>query len=268
MTNLPTLFEDSNLSGLPVSDPGSGRPWLKSLGDGFVIVIDAAVDLATTDYLDGELIALGATKANVSHSHSIGDVTGLQTALDAKQTALGYTPVSKAGDTMTGTLAVSFPGAAGSSPLISAREYNNPANLYFQIAYGQVYGNSFICPASTGTNTAVTYSGFYCNESGVIQWQTGSTWYPALTYEIRIRRVSSGLLEINAANGLQIKDAAGSGDAPLKAGITTVGSYTFATVPSASANTGGTIRITDRSHRLATSDGTNWNWAGTTTAIS
>jgi hypothetical protein len=44
--------------------------------------------------------------------------------------------------------------------------------------------------------------------------------------------------------------------------------YTFSTVPSASANTGATIRITDRSHRLATSDGTNWNWAGTTTPIS
>ena len=51
-------------------------------------------------------------------------------------------------------------------------------------------------------------------------------------------------------------------------GTVTVGPYTFATVPSASTNTGGTIRITDRSQRLATSDGTNWNWAGTTTAIS
>lgn len=44
--------------------------------------------------------------------------------------------------------------------------------------------------------------------------------------------------------------------------------YTFSTRPSASANAGGTIRITDRSNRLATSDGTNWNWAGTTTAVS
>lgn len=49
---------------------------------------------------------------------------------------------------------------------------------------------------------------------------------------------------------------------------TLLGPYTFATIPSAAANTGGTIRITDRSQRLATSDGTNWNWAGTTTAIS
>ncbi len=51
-------------------------------------------------------------------------------------------------------------------------------------------------------------------------------------------------------------------------GTATFVGYTFATVPSASANAGATIRITDRSHRLATSDGTNWNWAGTTTPIS
>jgi hypothetical protein len=54
----------------------------------------------------------------------------------------------------------------------------------------------------------------------------------------------------------------------VSTGMLSVGVYTYATVPSASANTGATIRISDRSHRLATSDGTNWNWAGTTTAIS
>jgi hypothetical protein len=54
----------------------------------------------------------------------------------------------------------------------------------------------------------------------------------------------------------------------VSTGMLTVGVYTFTTVPSASANTGATIRISDRSHRLATSNGTVWNWAGTTTAIS
>jgi hypothetical protein len=54
----------------------------------------------------------------------------------------------------------------------------------------------------------------------------------------------------------------------VSTGMLTIGVYTFATVPSASANTGATIRISDRSHRLATSNGTVWNWAGTTTAIS
>ena len=40
------------------------------------------------------------------HGHAIVDVTGLQTALDGKQASLGYTPVNKAGDTMTGALKV------------------------------------------------------------------------------------------------------------------------------------------------------------------
>jgi hypothetical protein len=51
-------------------------------------------------------------------------------------------------------------------------------------------------------------------------------------------------------------------------GVLRVGVFTFATVPDPVANVGATIRISDRSHRLATTDGTNWNWAGTTTPIS
>jgi hypothetical protein len=78
-------------------------------------------------------------------------------------------------------------------------------------------------------------------------------------------------LEVNATAGLRasISKAGGiTGTSLTVSGATTLGPFTFATVPSASSNAGGTIRITDRSHRLATSDGTNWNWAGTTTAIS
>lgn len=44
--------------------------------------------------------------------------------------------------------------------------------------------------------------------------------------------------------------------------------YEFASVPSAATNSGRTIRITDRNNRLATSDGTNWRWAGDGTVIS
>lgn len=45
------------------------------------------------------------TVADDSHNHSISTVSGLQSALDSKQTALGYTPVNKAGDVLTGALA-------------------------------------------------------------------------------------------------------------------------------------------------------------------
>ncbi|NTF99066.1 hypothetical protein G6L30_02940 [Agrobacterium rhizogenes] len=43
-------------------------------------------------------------KADTGHKHGVADVTGLQTILDAKQGSLGFTPVNKAGDIMTGDL--------------------------------------------------------------------------------------------------------------------------------------------------------------------
>ncbi|URG13020.1 hypothetical protein B2_27 [Stenotrophomonas phage B2] len=42
-----------------------------------------------------------------THTHTIAQVTGLQTALNGKQASLGYTPVNKAGDNMSGNLVLS-----------------------------------------------------------------------------------------------------------------------------------------------------------------
>lgn len=44
--------------------------------------------------------------------------------------------------------------------------------------------------------------------------------------------------------------------------------YTFASVPSASANKYLRIHISDRSHKPAYSDGTNWRWFSTDAVIS
>lgn len=49
-----------------------------------------------------------------AHGHAIGDVTGLQAALDGKQPNLGFTPLNKAGDTATGQLKA--PATAGFTP--------------------------------------------------------------------------------------------------------------------------------------------------------
>jgi len=51
-------------------------------------------------------------------------------------------------------------------------------------------------------------------------------------------------------------------------GILKPAAYTFATVPSASSNTGSTIRITDRAQRQAYSDGTNWRFTADDVIIS
>lgn len=44
--------------------------------------------------------------AQKSHTHTIAQITGLQDALNSKQPSLNFTPVNKAGDTMTGNLQV------------------------------------------------------------------------------------------------------------------------------------------------------------------
>jgi hypothetical protein len=57
--------------------------------------------------------------------------------------------------------------------------------------------------------------------------------------------------------------AGGSFSGPI-----TLGVYTFATVPSASANTGSIIRISDRAQRQAYSDGTDWRFTADDAVIS
>jgi hypothetical protein len=102
----------------------------------------------------------------------------------------------------------------------------------------------------------------YVNQSGASRSGTGAG--------ICVDTAAGGLLPFlvgRSSAGIALTTLSGDGSITAS-GPVRVGPYTFATVPSASANPGATIRITDRSQRLATSDGTAWNWAGTTTAIS
>lgn len=76
--NLPLLFQDSDLSGLPTANPGGGLPWLN---DGFL---------------------------------GVGDFTFPSIDNAAVVAALGYTPANKAGETFTGDIAVHKSSAAAS----------------------------------------------------------------------------------------------------------------------------------------------------------
>lgn len=60
-------------------------------------------DVHANNYYESGTLLVNKYAAKV-HSHVIGDVTGLQAALDAKQASLGFTPVNKAGDSSIGTL--------------------------------------------------------------------------------------------------------------------------------------------------------------------
>jgi hypothetical protein len=81
------------------------------------------------------------------------------------------------------------------------------------------------------------------------------------------------ILDWGTADTLRIMDS-GSGFCDLQARAITasalmcVGVYTFATVPSASSNTGKFLRISDRAQKHAYSDGTSWRFFGDDAVIS
>lgn len=94
------------------------------------------------------------------------------------------------------------------------------------------------------------------NSSALVfdQWSTG-----------RLRGMGGNGLQFEVFNAVAFRSLV-SGDANIIAGsglfsgIVRLGPYTFATLPSASANVGANLRITDRGQRQAYSDGTNWRW--------
>lgn len=87
-------------------------------------------------------------------------------------------------------------------------------------------------------------------------------------------RNGTGQLATVSDSGLAIRNFANSADAALTAssitasGLMSSGIYTFATVPSASSNTGKFLRISDRAQKHAYSDGTNWRFFGDDAIIS
>lgn len=74
--NAPFLFEDSDLSGLPVANPGGGLPWnnngFLSVGDSEFPVIDSAAVIAALGYIP-------ADDADVVHNTGAEDISGVKT---------------------------------------------------------------------------------------------------------------------------------------------------------------------------------------------
>lgn len=67
---------------------------------------DGAGSGLDADLLDGQSGAFYQARANHTGTQAISTITNLQATLDAKQWNLGYTPVNKAGDLMTGSLEI------------------------------------------------------------------------------------------------------------------------------------------------------------------
>lgn len=109
--------------------------------------------------------------------------------------------------------------------------------------------------------------------TGRIAWSHTSSSLGG-TEDLKMVRVSAGLGSICGNAGLKVQNFAGNADADLTAsavvasGLMCCGVYTFATVPSASSNTGKFLRISDRAQKHAYSDGTNWRFFGDDAIIS
>lgn len=125
-----------------------------------------------------------ATKADASHTHSISQVSGLQAALDGKQATLGYTPVNRGGDTMTGTLTMSsspiIMAFSGSLPYMDLQATGVSGGRNYRIRSGiegLTNGGFSIRDLTSGTNvlgvdstgTVFAYNGLYVSGGAVFR---------------------------------------------------------------------------------------------------
>jgi len=85
---------------------------------------------------------------------------------------------------------------------------------------------------------------------------------------------ASRTLDLCGVSIVRARNEGNSADGPFSASTITAsalmccGVYTFATVPSASSNTGKFLRISDRAQKHAYSDGTDWRFFGDDAIIS
>lgn len=88
---------------------------------------------------------------------------------------------------------------------------------------------------------------------------------PGSTDALLWNRYTNGVLSLGANNMEVLR--LGASAAIFTAPIGFLG-YTFSALPSAATSLNRTVRVSDRNNRLATSDGTNWRWAGDGTVAS
>lgn len=152
--------------------------------------------------------------------------------------------------TSTGALQLTAAGGASGTQVTideaNSRLYLRAVDLRLQDGYRVVQ----MLPASYATRHPAGWK---------LVWTDDPVRGDLGTADTGVARNAAGVLETN--NGT-------AGTLATHTAILRPAPYTFATVPTASSNTGSTIRITDRSNRQAYSDGTNWRWTADDVIIS
>jgi len=155
--------------------------------------------------------------------------------------------------TASGNVAVSSIGAGTSSYRVSIGTYGTISETGGGLGY--ITGNSVA--AHTTNNTVVKTSGDVGHFMRM-RYDQGISFHTGITGSVGVTSADDG-------NQRLIID--GNGLATFSNPVI-VGVYTFATVPTASLNTGGEIRISDRAQRRAYSDGTHWRFIADDVIIS
>lgn len=235
----------------------------------------------------GDVLTLQANGTYAPATVSAGDVVGPSSAtdnavarFDATTGNLLQNSVVTIGDTgnIAGLGTVScgaitttgvFTGANGS---VSAPSLNlgDSGTGFYRPASGE------ICLATGGQNWISFFQAVAVNLKSNLKYGISSDSANARTApDVTLARNATGPAWIIAANGgVQIRNLANSADGALTAaaitasGLICCGVYTFATVPSASSNTGKFLRISDRAQKHAYSDGTDWRFFGDDAVIS
>jgi len=165
-----------------------------------------------------------------------GNIAGLGTVSCGTITATGLTTTSGIATIGNSTSGVRLGGVTGSGDSI------------------EVALNSSI------PRMSAVVGGAYVGEFGM---SVSNSYLQSATGLIRLRGTS-----IACRNNGNSADAPLTAEAITASGLMCAGVYTFATVPSASSNTGKFLRISDRAQKHAYSDGTNWRFFGDDAIIS
>lgn len=211
--------------------------------------------------------SVGSTDNRLVRSDGTGGVTVQSTGItvDDSNNVSGVGTIGCGAITSTGV----FTGANGS---VSAPSLNmgDAGTGFYRPTSGE------ICIATGGQNWISFFQAVAINLKSNLKYGISSDSANARTApDVTLARNATGpAWRIAADGGAQIRNLANSADAALTAAAITAsalmccGVYTFATVPSASSNTGKFLRISDRAQKHAYSDGTNWRFFGDDAVIS
>lgn len=297
----PTAFEDSDLSGLPASDPGNGEPYelygVLCVGAFGLDARYSAVGHTHDDryFTEAEVTAALAGKANTATTlagYGITDALALSGGTLTGPVKFANDVYQKSADNwdrlyFQSNGATIYRAPLSSGPTHIFRNADNSTVMSIDGA-GGVTALGAIAGGSTLTLSGVTSNRWSSVSGGESKWETdyaGTFVFSQLqsgqAMVVTLRTAEgkgAGFVHYDVAGGLgRLFKVVSQPGVPIRispadvqavqfgvdgssafSGLVSLGAYTFGTLPSASANSGKSLRITDRGQKQAYSDGTNW----------